>query len=97
MSFPTDALPVARQIAIHQIRPVAHRAPEARPQLLEERQPTAPLHREERTAGDLEEGGDLKARIAAGARDVQIAVRLLRLRRRRLERVLAGHDWIDSS
>lgn len=84
-------LPLSREIAIHEIRAVTHTPSDRGFQLLKERQPAAALHLEERRAGDLEEADDLRRRIAAAMREVAVATRLLRWRRRRLERVLATH------
>lgn len=80
--------PLPRQIAIDQIGAIAQYAPDTRFQLFKERElPGAPKPIEG-TPGDL---GRL-AELRDGVRAVSAAVRLLRWRRRRLERTLAAHD-----
>jgi len=79
--------PLTREVAIHQIRAVAHHTPEPRREFLEERQFTLCAEMEERAPGELERVEELRD----GVRAVAAAVRLLRWRRRRLERTLAAH------
>lgn len=80
-------IPLAGQIPVDEVRAVTHDATEARAQFLEERQ-LAPLSKvEERAPGEFQQDAELRD----GIRAVRAAIRLLRWRRRRLERTLAAH------
>jgi len=89
----TDRLPLPAQVAINQIRPIAHRAPQPWPQLLQKGELPLPAQVEERAPRQLEDSAELWDRIRA----VRAAVRLLRWRRRRLERTLARHQLATAS
>lgn len=82
-------LPLASQPSIHQISAVADHAAGARLNLREERQLSLAPQPEERRAGHVEEIRSEELRDCVDA--VRAAVRLLRWRRRRLERTLRSH------
>ncbi len=80
-------IPLSREVAIHEIRPVPRHAPDARTEFFEERKLPLGPQTEERPFVELQRSADLRDGICA----VSAALRLLRWRRHRLERLIAAH------
>jgi hypothetical protein len=80
-------LPLPSEVAIDQIRSIADRPTETRMKFFQERQLPRIAQMEERATWQNEQYEKIRDGVAA----VSAAIRLLRWRRRRLERLLTAH------
>ncbi len=80
-------LPLAGEVAIHQIHPVARLASDTRKQFFHERQTARVAEMEKGAARERQQRQEIVHGVAA----VRSALRLLNWRHRRLERLMASH------